>query len=116
VVIDSFAIAGAAQPGLRADVLGDVVYVTVNAHPELMEGGDPALEAIAREVAPHLGEHRLGEIRQALMVAPERAREIADALLWMERNIWSKLPPGVRGVRITRGEREEIMGYGPDGY
>jgi hypothetical protein len=30
--------------------------------------------------------------------------------------IWSRLPPGVRGTRITKEEREELLGYGPDGY
>jgi hypothetical protein len=29
--------------------------------------------------------------------------------------LWSKLPPGVRGAALSRGERETILGYGPDG-
>lgn len=113
---DALGRVGGTHAGMRAHMLGEVVYITVDAAPEPRPFQDPALEEIAWEVAREMGAAKLPEIRQALMVCPERARDIADSLLWMERNIWSRLPPGVRGTVISREEREEILGYGPDGY
>lgn len=113
---DALATIGSTERGVRAHMLGEVVCITVDTAPEPRPFQDPALEAIAQEVACEMGISELPEIRQALLVCPERAREIADSLLWMERNIWSKLPPGVRGAPVTREEREEILGYGPNGF
>ncbi|MBB4638836.1 hypothetical protein [Longimicrobium terrae] len=113
---DALATIGSTERGVRAHMLGEVVCITVDTAPEPRPFQDPALEEIAREVAREMGADKLPEIRQALLVCPEQARDIADSLLWMERNIWSKLPPGVRGTIISKEEREEILGYGPDGY
>jgi hypothetical protein len=33
----------------------------------------------------------------------------------LEREIWSKVPKRLRGKRLSRRERERILGYGPLG-
>jgi antitoxin VapB len=40
----------------------------------------------------------------------------ADGLQrFLEEEVWPQLPPDVRGQPMTKAEREEILGYGPDG-
>lgn len=112
---DALATIGSTERGVRAHMLGEVVCITVDTAPEPRPFQDPALEAIAREVACEMGASELPEIRQALLVCPERAREIADSLLWMQRNIWSKLSPEDREALTSREELEEVLGYGPGG-
>lgn len=82
---------------------------------------DPETERLAAEVAAMTGESKTGAVRQALRErhdrlllgrSGDRYQRMVDAL---ERDVWSKLPPGVRGSTITREEEDEILGYGPDG-
>ncbi len=35
---------------------------------------------------------------------------------FLEEEVWPKIPDDVRGKELTKAEREEILGYGPDGY
>jgi antitoxin VapB len=34
---------------------------------------------------------------------------------FFETEIWPLIPEEMRGRKITKAEREEILGYGPDG-
>ena len=34
---------------------------------------------------------------------------------WLETEVYPKVPRDVLGKKITKAEREEILGYGPDG-
>ena len=36
-------------------------------------------------------------------------------LLFLEREIWSKIPSERLGRPLSRAEEDEILGYGPDG-
>lgn len=43
-------------------------------------------------------------------------RNRADRLLrFLERDVWPLIPPEELGKPISRAEREEILGYDPDG-
>ena len=82
---------------------------------------NPDVERLAAEVANLAGETKTEAVRRALIERKERL-ELAGAvpddetmLALLERDIWSRLPKGVRGVAITKRELEEILGYGPDG-
>ena len=77
---------------------------------------DAEIGALVHEAAGILGTTPLEALRMLLRAEVDVARRTAEDLEWLEQNIWSKLPPGVRGVRITKEEREEILGYGPNGY
>lgn len=84
---------------------------------------NPEVERLAAEVAEMAGETKTEAIRRALIerrskirsrVSPVARRESIER--WLEREVWSKLPEGVRGVPISKAEREEILGIGPEGY
>lgn len=82
---------------------------------------DPVAEKLAAEVAALAGESKTRAIRVALeerrarlaFGSPRRdRREVIDTFL---REFWATLPKGVLGRRITKRERERILGYGPHG-
>jgi hypothetical protein len=35
---------------------------------------------------------------------------------YLEREVWPNIPADVLGKKVTKREREEILGIGPDGY
>jgi len=82
---------------------------------------DPETERLADEVAKLAGETKTGAIRQALRerkrrLELERGGGRGDRLIaYLEREVWPKLPPGVRGRGISKEEEEETLGFGPDG-
>jgi antitoxin VapB len=83
---------------------------------------DPETERLAGEVAALTGESKTRAVRQALVERKERlllsrGQNRSDRLLeYLEKEVWPKLPPGVRGSTITKEEEEEILGFGPDGF
>ena len=73
------------------------------------------VERLAAEIARATGESKTEAIRQSLlerkaklgMPSPqERWEELREDL---ERNIWSKLPPEVRGKRIPKEEYDALF-------
>ena len=83
---------------------------------------DPTTVALAAEVAGMTGESKTQAVRVALeerrrrlreRMSPEARREAFHRFL--EEEIWPHIPPEVRGKPLTKEEREEILGYGPDG-
>ncbi len=79
------------------------------------------VERLVSEVAQLAGETKTEAVRRALEERKERL-ELAGAVLdretmlaLLERDVWARLPPGVRGTSISKAEREEILGYGPEG-
>jgi antitoxin VapB len=60
------------------------------------EDEDPATESLTPEETP--------------------SDRMARWLRFLEEKVWPDIPPEVRGKRITKEEKEEILGYGPDGY
>jgi antitoxin VapB len=83
---------------------------------------NPQVERLAEEVARITGESKTEAIRQALIerrarlrvgVAPEgRAARVRS---FLEREVWSRVPPEQVGKAPTRAERESILGYGEEG-
>lgn len=45
---------------------------------------------------------------------PPLDERVETFLQSMERDVWSKLPPEVRGRKMSREEEDELLGYGPD--
>jgi antitoxin VapB len=77
---------------------------------------------LAAEVADLAGESKTAAVRTALRERKERlelsdpaAKRTAELRRWLAEEVWPSLPPGARGKEITKAEREEILGYGPDG-
>jgi antitoxin VapB len=81
---------------------------------------NPEVERLATEVAEMARETKTQAIRRALedrkakleLNAPPKRRGVREAL---EKYIWPYISPDVRGKKISKDEREEILGYGPDG-
>jgi antitoxin VapB len=83
---------------------------------------DPETERLAKEVAEMTGESKTKAIRSALaerrerlaLRTPRRHRR-EDFLRFLEEEIWPAIPPRLLGKKLTRRERERILGYGPEG-
>jgi antitoxin VapB len=82
------------------------------------------VERLATEVARMARETKTEAIRRALedrknrlaLKAGGRADRLKDLTEFLEREVWSKVPPDVLGKKISKREREEILGIGPEGY
>jgi antitoxin VapB len=83
---------------------------------------DPDVDRLAAEVAAIAGESKTQAVRVALRERRERLALRTGAFdrraairRVLETEIWPALPDGVRGTRVTKAERERILGYGRDG-
>lgn len=84
-------------------------------------------ERLAAEVAELAGETEAEAVRNALRerklrLAPrlepspgDRAQRVD--LFWkhLEEKVWPRIPVELRGKGISKEEKEEILGYGPEG-
>jgi antitoxin VapB len=86
---------------------------------------DLETEKLAAEVAELTGESKTGAVREALREKRDRLalegkggspRRRGDLARFLETQIWPQLPKELRGKPISKAEREEILGYGPEGY
>lgn len=80
------------------------------------------VERLATEVAEMARETKTEAIRRALeerklrLSAYRRPRKTKEELIqFFEREIWPQIPPDLLGKSISKEEREEILGYGPNG-
>ncbi|MCE5307683.1 MAG: type II toxin-antitoxin system VapB family antitoxin [Acidobacteriales bacterium] len=81
-----------------------------------------SVERLAAEVAQLARESKTEAIRKAL---DERQQRLAvrrnsttrreRMLRFLETAVWPDLPAGIRGKRVTKREKERILGYGPKG-
>ncbi len=79
-------------------------------------------QQLAAEVACLTGESKTEAIRRALA---ERRQRLAyrvrpedretQALRFLEREVWPRIPEDQLGRRLSRREEDEILGYGPEG-
>jgi antitoxin VapB len=83
---------------------------------------DREAERLAAEVAAMTGESKTRAVRVALQERKQRLalgsarRDRGQALLrFLEQEVWPQVPRSVLGRRVTRRERERILGYGPAG-
>jgi antitoxin VapB len=83
---------------------------------------DPEAERLAAEVAKMTGESKTRAIRSALADRKERLAygmtrrdRLKDLRRLLEEEIWPSLPKSVLGRKLTRKEKERILGYGKEG-
>ena len=83
---------------------------------------DPETEKLAAEVAAITGESKTRAVKVALQERKQRLavrvirRDRAEELRrFLAQEVWPRVPRRVLGKRITRQEREAILGYGPEG-
>lgn len=80
------------------------------------------VERLAEELAHLTGESKTAAILRALEERRERIAvgasgkpRLAQALDFLEREIWPAIPREFLGRRVTKRERERILGYGKGG-
>lgn len=80
------------------------------------------VEELAEEIASLTGESKTEAIRQALLERRDRLRyQVTPAMRserirkFMEREIWPRIPKQLAGKKLSKRDRERILGYGPDG-
>ena len=83
---------------------------------------DPQTERLAAEIAELTGDSQAEAVRKALEEKRQRLAPAADpeALVarwkqYLEEKVWPQVRPEFRGRRISKEERERILGVGPDG-
>lgn len=81
------------------------------------------VEQLAGELAEMTGEsktaailHALQERRERIARGPSGEPRFAQALDFLEREIWPRIPKKLLGKRVTKSERERILGYGRGGF
>jgi antitoxin VapB len=84
---------------------------------------DKETETLVAEIAALTGETKTGAVRKAARERLERLRLQEDPRRdaesfrrFLETEIWPLIPDELLGKSISKAEREEILGYGPDGY
>lgn len=84
---------------------------------------DPETVRLATEVAEMTGESKTGAIRSALADRKERLAygltkrdRLKDLRRLLEEEIWPSIPKSVLGKKVTKKERERILGYGKAGF
>jgi len=83
---------------------------------------DRETEKLAAEVAALTGESKTRAVKVALQERKQRLaarvirRDRAEELRrFLAQDVWPRIPQKMLGKRITRREREAILGYGPEG-
>ncbi|MBX6723924.1 MAG: type II toxin-antitoxin system VapB family antitoxin [Dactylosporangium sp.] len=83
---------------------------------------DPETERLAAEVAALAAETKTGAIKTALLermarLSAARSKQDRGARLrrFLRDEAWPQVPETELGTAPTRAEREEILGYGPEG-
>ena len=84
---------------------------------------DQEAERLATEVAELTGESKTGAVREALRerldrlaLGAARPRQPGDTLRFLEAEVWPLIPEEeLDQPPMTKAEREEILGYGPEG-
>jgi antitoxin VapB len=83
---------------------------------------NPEVERLAAEQARLTGQSKTETIRLALLARREQLAHQAGVgrrgesfLRFLEEEVWPRVPPQVLGRRLTRREKEEILGYGAEG-
>jgi len=83
---------------------------------------DPETEQLAAEVAAMAGESKTRAVKVALHERKERLKLLGKPAdrgerlrRLLEEEIWPNLPAEERGRPMSKAEREEILGYGPNG-
>ncbi|WP_322747719.1 MULTISPECIES: type II toxin-antitoxin system VapB family antitoxin [unclassified Frankia] len=83
---------------------------------------DAETERLATEIAALANETKTQAVRVALVERRDRmallraeSRRERHLRHFLLEEAWPQIPTDQRGVPLTRDEREEILGYGPDG-
>jgi antitoxin VapB len=81
------------------------------------------VERLATQVARMAHESKTEAIKRALQDRKNRlvlssgnANGIEQVKKYLEREVWPYIPPKLQGKKMSKREREEILGIGSEGY
>ena len=84
---------------------------------------DPETERLATEVAALAGESTTQAVKVALqerkagLAVPGRTHDRRlHFVRFLESEVWPQVPRQVLGRRMTKRERERLLGFGPKGF
>jgi antitoxin VapB len=84
---------------------------------------NPEVERLATEVARLAKESKTEAIRQALadrkqrlLATGKRADKQERLFAFLSGHVWPQIPQELLEKRVTKKEREKILGYGPQGF
>lgn len=82
----------------------------------------PRVEKLVEAVTKLTGETKTEAIRRALEERKERIElnippddRQARLRAFLESEVWPTIPPDIRGKKLSKKEKERILGYGPEG-
>ena len=80
-------------------------------------------ERLAEEISRLTGESKTAVVLRALEERRERLAlglsgkpRMAQVLDYLQKEVWPTIPRKLRGRRLTKNERERILGYGRCGF
>jgi hypothetical protein len=80
-------------------------------------------ERLAEEISRLTGESKTAVVLRALEERRERLAlglsgkpRMAQVLDYLQKEVWPTIPRKLRGRRLTKNERERILGYGRRGF
>jgi antitoxin VapB len=82
---------------------------------------DPEAERLAAEVARRSGESKTGAVRTALRERLERLSERPEGSAgdrlerFLRVEAWPQIPEALLGSTLMKADKEQILGYGPEG-
>lgn len=98
----------------RAEV-GETIVLTRHGRPVARLAPVAArIDVLAGEFREPESPYRATGPAAPLSQTPRRRREELERLL--EESIWPRVPKNQLGVKLGKREREEILGYGDDGF
>jgi len=81
------------------------------------------VERLVAEVARRSGQSKTEAIKQAmksqlvrLQASETKEERLAQIMHFLKAEVQPNVKPEYRGKAMTKAEREDILGYGPDGH
>jgi antitoxin VapB len=73
------------------------------------------IEELVNELAQMTGESPAEVVEHSLEARKAHVQRVQEALRFLHEEVWPSIPEDLRRKGISKAEREEILGYGPDG-
>jgi hypothetical protein len=73
---------------------------------------DPELERLIQEIAAELQLNEAEALTSIIHDHADYLKRRGAVMNWLQNDVWPKIPAEVRGKRITREEKAELLGYG----
>ncbi|HEY0023067.1 MAG TPA: hypothetical protein VGB24_09155 [Longimicrobium sp.] len=73
---------------------------------------NPELERLIQEIAAELQLDEADALTSIIHDHADYLKRRGAVMNWLQNDVWPKIPCEVRGKRVTREEKAELLGYG----